>query len=359
MCRLHSLPLQRHHLQWFTIFITCVFLLFCAKHDICCRQDYVFLYMPLLGENTQKGHGVPHCDETNTTICHAWFKQWQAKGDRTMGYFLEPVHYTINYALNVLGYRKVHVMGLSSGGWTTTLAAAVDPRIQVSFPIAGSGPLDILGATYTPKRDYEQAPQPDAPKGQWYLNECNYTGMYLLAGLEPGRTSLQILHQDDCCCFKGRGIHENITRYDDAIGTALATQGPAGTGVFSTAVTNWPVHMVCERDKAVIVATLRRAVSAAAAGKSPNLTGLPCDMLRGEATPCNEGPVPPLYIPPAPPPPPSNSLCQGAKTEAECAAGCCIWNVSCSPAHLQPPTKYPHKGGCYHGATPPVSADTG
>eukprot|EP01052_Picozoa_sp_SAG31_P046556 SAG31_NODE_8952_length_1357_cov_2.864865_2_plen_175_part_01 len=94
-------------------------------------MDYFMLYMPFLGVNTQSGPGcvdppgqtghcnsqLPHCVRANTTACHNWLRQWQAKGDRTIGYFLEPVVLTINYALNVLGYKKVYMMGLSGGGW--------------------------------------------------------------------------------------------------------------------------------------------------------------------------------------------------------------------------------------------------
>jgi hypothetical protein len=94
--------------------------------------DYIMLYMPLLGYNEQ--HGYP--------TSHEWFAQWEAKGDYTIRYFIEPVVLSINYAVT-LGYETILMMGKSGGGWTTTIAAAVDPRISVSFPIAGSVPLDI------------------------------------------------------------------------------------------------------------------------------------------------------------------------------------------------------------------------
>ena len=61
---------------------------------------------------------------------------------RAIGYFVEPLHLTINYALS-LGYTRVVMMGKSGGGWTTTVCSALDPRIDVSFPIAGSIPLSF------------------------------------------------------------------------------------------------------------------------------------------------------------------------------------------------------------------------
>jgi hypothetical protein len=32
------------------------------------------------------------------------------------------------------------MIGLSGGGWTTTLYAAIDPRVRLSFPVAGTLP---------------------------------------------------------------------------------------------------------------------------------------------------------------------------------------------------------------------------
>ena len=39
-----------------------------------------------------------------------------------------------------LGYKHIVMAGLSGGGWTTTISAAIDPRITLSMPIAGSMP---------------------------------------------------------------------------------------------------------------------------------------------------------------------------------------------------------------------------
>ena len=35
------------------------------------------------------------------------------------------------------------MIGLSGGGWTTTVAAAIDPRVGLSIPVAGSLPFDM------------------------------------------------------------------------------------------------------------------------------------------------------------------------------------------------------------------------
>ena len=59
-----------------------------------------------------------------------------------MKFFLEPVAVCVNYALSRdRRMRDVTMIGLSGGGWTTTLYAAVDTRVRLSIPVAGSLPL--------------------------------------------------------------------------------------------------------------------------------------------------------------------------------------------------------------------------
>jgi hypothetical protein len=56
-----------------------------------------------------------------------------------MRYFIEPVALVAAYAKK-LGYKHVVMLGLSGGGWTTTVAAAVVTDIDFSIPTAGSMP---------------------------------------------------------------------------------------------------------------------------------------------------------------------------------------------------------------------------
>ena len=57
-----------------------------------------------------------------------------------------------------MGYKNIIMVGLSGGGWTTTLASALIPDITLSIPIAGS----------TPKwpTDYYNDWVPDLPEGR-------------------------------------------------------------------------------------------------------------------------------------------------------------------------------------------------
>jgi pimeloyl-ACP methyl ester carboxylesterase len=252
--------------------------------------DYIMLSMPLMWPNHQHGYPYPH----NSFYSAPW------AGEHPIRYFVEPTALAVNYGLAV-GYDRVHVMGLSGGGWATTLYAAIDPRVQISIPAAGSLPWYLFGAhTYG---DFEQREQPGV--ADWFLSQANYTELYLLAALEEGRYSVQILHENDPVCFHARTRHAAILGYGARIAAALnATSQPHGT--FLTAVSDWNQHEWDERTKTIAAAALGLASRGAARA---SFDRLPCDILHhpASAVPC------PWPDPPAPSQPP---LVEGAAPHA-------------------------------------------
>eukprot|EP00440_Ansanella_granifera_P069496 gb/GFBE01075398.1/.p1 GENE.gb/GFBE01075398.1/~~gb/GFBE01075398.1/.p1 ORF type:complete len:425 (+),score=78.23 gb/GFBE01075398.1/:2-1276(+) len=169
---------------------------------------------------------------------HEWFKPFADAGLPWVKFFVEPAINTINYATEVLGYERIVMMGLSGGGWTTTVTAALDPRIMLSMPVAGSMPCDFRHTSW----DFEQFCD------QSWARIGNYTALYVLAALEPGRTSVQMIHEADPCCFHGCGRHRRIEEYN-------AYVRAHSQGQFRTAVTEGNLHQVNLREKA-IAATL-------------------------------------------------------------------------------------------------------
>ena len=220
-------------------------------------HDVFILSMPLKGVNLGPGSNSTYRNED-----HWWFyANAELKGDPGLRYFLEPAYLTVNYA-EAQGYEDVYMAGLSGGGWSTTFAAAIDKRIKASFPIAGSVPCGmrnpeswVAGQNWTgdADEDYEQNCRPnstdphpdrtgpdcritkdhphprcpDAQPGRPAFGSCNYTCQYLLAGLEPGRFQVQVLHEYDTCCFSPHGRHEQMLAYERDIRSELAADDRA------------------------------------------------------------------------------------------------------------------------------------
>lgn len=202
-----------------------------------------------------------------------WFEQWERKGDHPIRYFLEPCFLTANYALNVLGYEDLYMAGLSGGGWTTTMASAMDPRIRISFPIAGSVPQDMRDPYVktwpvgNDAEDYEQSaalnpapPGHPAQPGRPFYTTCNYTCAYLLAGLERGRAQVQILHENDSCCFATHGRHDQMLAYERNVRAELGAADrttSASHGWFTCTADLHDKHEVSHKDKRIIASVMQ------------------------------------------------------------------------------------------------------
>eukprot|EP00658_Telonema_sp_P-2_P047012 TRINITY_DN3545_c0_g1_i2.p1 TRINITY_DN3545_c0_g1~~TRINITY_DN3545_c0_g1_i2.p1 ORF type:complete len:424 (+),score=79.11 TRINITY_DN3545_c0_g1_i2:37-1308(+) len=254
--------------------------------------DVFILSMPLKGVNLGPGSTASAANGD-----HWWFLQWEQQGDHPLRYFIEPVVLTANYA-KAQGYDQIHMAGLSGGGWSTTFAPAVDKRIQTSFPIAGSVPCAMrnpLGKvpnqtwTGSDAEDYEQSCMPlDTPPGSGDNNPgrpafstCNYTCQYLLAGLEPGRFQVQILHEYDTCCFSPLTRHDQMLNYEANVRAELMAgdRSEAGHGWFTSTANEHHKHEVSAQDKTLIVAALKGRYSPG----SQEWERLECDILHQPA----------------------------------------------------------------------------
>jgi len=113
-------------------------------------------------------------------------------------FFVEPIAVALNYSVKQMSHDDVIMIGLSGGGWTTTLYAAIDPRVRLSFPVAGTLP------------DYLRVGRP-GDKGDWeqyypaLYKVANYLDLYVLGSSGPGRKQRQVLNKYDSCCFWGVG----------------------------------------------------------------------------------------------------------------------------------------------------------
>jgi hypothetical protein len=106
--------------------------------------------------------------------------------------FLEPVVAALNHALQDGPREEVVMIGISGGGWTTTLAAALDPRIRISFPVAGTMPLYTrTGGSIGDREQYDEN----------IYRIAGYPDLYVMGSYGAGRKQVQILNHEDPCCF--------------------------------------------------------------------------------------------------------------------------------------------------------------
>lgn len=134
----------------------------------------------------------------------------------TMRFFLEPITQALNELLAEYPSPKQTLMiGLSGGGWTTHLYAAVDPRVDVSIPVAGALPLYARPFSPGSAGDSEQEYRPifgeeDSNKDgvlDRATGIASWLEVFALGGIAPQegrpRKQIQVLNQFDSCCFNG------------------------------------------------------------------------------------------------------------------------------------------------------------
>jgi hypothetical protein len=162
--------------------------------------------------------------------------------------FLQPVAVSLNYLEHRFRhdafprYRAFHMIGLSGGGWTTTVYAAIDPRIRSSFPVAGTIPLYLRsGGSVGDREQFESS----------FYSVAGYPDLYILGAQGQGRKQVQILNRRDDCCFgqaqhqagpDGLGYPEAMFDYEQRVGEAL---GEIGDGSFELKIDEVaPSHMI-------------------------------------------------------------------------------------------------------------------
>jgi hypothetical protein len=169
--------------------------------------DVIALSMPLKGYNRKPIVSFPQFGKM-MIVTHEQMSFLIPTSGHPVRYFLDPVIIVVNYLI-YHHFDQIMMIGISGGGWTTTLCAAIDARILKSFPVAGSLPFYLRSRDINNQStfgDYEQ-----------YIPElyriANYLDLYIMGAYGDGRKQMQILNQYDSCCFEGTGY----TTYVDLI----------------------------------------------------------------------------------------------------------------------------------------------
>lgn len=160
-------------------------------------QDYcvVAMSMPLSGQNNQPWVTLAHLGPLHLTLHNHLAYLTMPDGGLPLQLFIEPVIAMVSF-LQQQTQTPIFMLGLSGGGWTTLMSAAVDPRITKSIVVAGDLPMTFRANDLRDGGDYEQH---DA-NFQKHFNSFQLHALSATAG----RKQVVIYNEFDACCYAGR-----------------------------------------------------------------------------------------------------------------------------------------------------------
>jgi hypothetical protein len=169
--------------------------------------------MPLIGDNREPVWvDLPRIGRVPITQHEEMIFLYEMTTGSPVRYFIEPVIAAVNLA-RVKGYKNIFMVGLSGGGWTTTVVAALDARITASYPVAGSVPMAMHFDRYKKNwGDWEQV----VPE---MYRIASYEDLYIMGSLK--RSQIQVLNEFDICCFN----EPRYVLYEPAIQDVLKSVG--------------------------------------------------------------------------------------------------------------------------------------
>lgn len=131
-------------------------------------------------------------------------------------YHFEPLVVGVNYALRAGGYDAVYMVGFSAGAFFTTVMAAIDGRIDKSYPVAGVYPLYLREGPEIQRRLPSYYPP--------LLAIAGYPDLFVLGAGGAGRRQLQVFNRYDRCCYNNR----KGKLYEAAVDEAVQNIGAGG-----------------------------------------------------------------------------------------------------------------------------------
>jgi len=187
--------------------------------------------MPLYGGNTP-----PSTDSRYAPPNHMHDYLPDVLGDSFIHVFVEPIVVGINYVESQYNFLDISMTGISGGGWTTHICAAIDPRIKSSFPTAGSLPLFFRQGTCDSgsQGDVEQewpdlyGQQQRGLKIDGYNSAIGWLDLYIMGSYGEYRQQVHILNQNDSCCFWG----VNYRTYEPYVHDAVEQLGKGAYSVY-------------------------------------------------------------------------------------------------------------------------------
>ena len=164
--------------------------------------------MPLVGMNNQPVVDLPNMGKFELQK-HAHFKFLDTKDFSSIKFFVEPLAVSLNYLDANHNFSSYDMIGLSGGGWTITLYAAIDDRISETYSVAGSVPIYLRTIPHN-FGDYEQV-HPEL------YRIANYLDLYIMNSYGDDRKFIQIFNKYDPCCYSGEHYQTYETEIKNTI----------------------------------------------------------------------------------------------------------------------------------------------
>lgn len=171
------------------------------------------MQMPLFGWNTDRTANIPGqgaIDYGQLYDGHASMILNTGPVNGGMGFrlFLEPIIQSINYAQSLGDLIDISMVGISGGGWSTHLAAALDPRISLSVPVAGAAPFYVRNAGDSntfgdQEQNYVPLFNEDIAADGSGGGVATWLEIFALGGYGAGRQQIYVTNEFDSCCFSG------------------------------------------------------------------------------------------------------------------------------------------------------------
>jgi hypothetical protein len=137
--------------------------------------------------------------------------------------FVEPILRGVNHLERTARYELLLMTGLSGGGWSTVVYAALDPRVARSYPVAGTMPFHLrerhpISGRHESEGDYEQ-------RLPGFYRLASYLDLYVMGASGAGRRQIQVLNKYDPCCFFGT----RAETYAPAVAAAVRATSRGGS----------------------------------------------------------------------------------------------------------------------------------
>ncbi|MDB3956845.1 hypothetical protein N9385_04115 [Candidatus Nitrosopelagicus sp.] len=148
--------------------------------------------MPLLGMNNQPVVDLKNIGSVKL-LKHNQFILLDTENFSSMKFFFSPINQTLNHLFKNHSFDEFHMIGISGGGWATSVYPALDSRITKSFSVAGSIPLSLRDEIKD-TGDYEHF-------NSEFYTKANYLELYIMNSFGNERELIQIFNKFDPCCF--------------------------------------------------------------------------------------------------------------------------------------------------------------